>query len=46
MVVPQLQSARDAVCEAAEMTPHTLPDRFQRLEAGGARMGMDADALS
>ena len=31
--------------KAAEVSPHALADRFQRLEAGGSRMGVNADAL-
>ena len=45
MVVPHRQAARDVGREPTEVTPHALPDRLQRLEAGGPRMGMDADAF-
>src|SRR3954469_16485055 len=31
---------------AAEAAPHALPDRLERLEAGGPARGMDAHALS
>src|SRR5690242_8770278 len=45
MVVPDGESAGDVLGEAAEMLAHALADRFERLEAGGARCGVDADAL-
>src|SRR6201996_5575448 len=45
VVMPQLQAARGGGGEPAEMTPHALPDRLQRLEPGRARMGVDADAF-
>src|SRR5258708_28381003 len=35
-----------ALGEAAEVVPHALTDRFQRLEPGCPRMGVDADAFS
>ena len=35
----------DVLGEAAEMLPQTLTDRFQRLEAGRSRRGVDADAV-
>ena len=46
MVVPHRKTMGDALGEAAEVTPHALPDRFQRLEPGCPRMGVDADAFS
>src|SRR5689334_25026189 len=45
MVVPDGETAGDVLGEAAEMLAHALADRFERLEAGGARCGVDADAL-
>src|SRR3712207_9550661 len=35
----------DVLGEAAEAAPHALADRLERLEAGGAEGGVDADAL-
>src|SRR3954466_4658737 len=45
MVVSQLQAVCDGSGEPAEMTPHTLTDWLERLDPGGAGMGVDADAL-
>src|SRR5690349_24747753 len=45
MVVPDGKAAGDVVGEAAEVVAHALTDRFECLEAGGARRGVDADAL-
>ena len=45
-VVAHRKTKGDALGKAAEVAPHALTDRFQRLEPGCPRMGMDADALS
>ena len=39
------QSARDIRGKAAEVTPHPLTDRLERLEAGGLPVGVDADTF-
>src|ERR671933_395984 len=43
--MPEREAGGDTLGEAAEVTPHPLPDRLQRLEAGGALRRVDADAL-
>ena len=45
MIVPHGETARDLFGESAEAAPHALPDRLERLEAGGPACGVDADAL-
>ena len=45
-IVRDGQAARDPFGERTEMLAHALADRLQRLETGGARMGVDADAFS
>ena len=40
MVVPDGQAAGGVLGKAAELVAHALTDRFERLEAGGARCGM------
>src|SRR3954471_5959665 len=45
VIVPDREPSRDPRGEAAEAAPHALPDRLERLEAGGPARGMDADAL-
>ena len=39
------QSARGIVDKAAEVAPHPLTDRLDRLEAGCLPVGVDADAF-
>jgi hypothetical protein len=46
VVVSDGKTLGDALSEAAEVLAPRLADRFQRLEAGGACMGVDADAFS
>src|SRR5919205_2006056 len=43
--MPEREARGDTLGEAAEVTPYPLPDRLERLEAGGALGRMDADAL-
>jgi len=45
VVVAHVEATRNVLGEAAEMLPHALPDRLQRLEAGGLPGGVDADTL-
>src|ERR671938_367814 len=45
MVMPEREAGGDTLGEAGEVTAHPLPDRLQRLEAGGALRRMDADAF-
>jgi hypothetical protein len=45
VVVADREAAGDALREAAEVAPHPLAERLQRLEAGGVMCGVDADAL-
>src|SRR5215212_4335905 len=45
VIMPKRQAASDALPEAPEALARTLPDRLQRLKAGGAPGRMDADAL-
>ena len=45
VIVPHREATCDIGRKAAEVSPHALADRFQRLEAGGSRMGVNADAL-
>ena len=45
MVVTHGKAAGNAFGKAAEILPHALTDRFERLEAGGMSGGMDTDAL-
>src|SRR5690242_9068476 len=45
LIVSHRETVRDVGREAAEVSAHTLADRFQSLEACGSRMGMNADAL-
>ena len=45
MIVPHGETAPDPLSKAAEAAPHALPDRLERLKAGGPARGMDADAL-
>jgi hypothetical protein len=44
MVVPDGEAASHILVEPAEMLAHALTDRFERLEAGRPRCGVDADA--
>src|SRR5215831_3805626 len=44
MIMTHGEAASRLVGEAAEMLADALADRFERLEAGPARRGMDADA--
>src|ERR687886_760548 len=43
--MPEREAGGDGLGEAAEVTPYPLPDRLERLEAGGALRRVDADAL-
>jgi hypothetical protein len=45
VIVPYSEATGDAVGEPAEVSPHTLTDRFQGLETGGSRVRVDADAF-
>ena len=45
MVVADGEAASDVLAEGAEVTPHSLADRLERLEAGGVAGGMEADAF-
>jgi len=45
VIVPDGQSAGDGLGKPAEMLPHALADRLQRLEAGGPCVGVDPDAF-
>src|SRR4051794_12189477 len=45
VIVPHGQTAPDPLSKAAQAAPHALPDRLERLKAGGSARGMDADAL-
>ena len=45
MIVPNGETARDLFGEPAAAAPHALPDRLERLEAGGSARGMDAHTL-
>src|SRR5438105_3627925 len=45
VIMPDGETTSDASGEAAEILAHPLADRFERLEASGARRGMDADAF-
>src|SRR5919205_3894198 len=43
--MPEREARGDTLGEAAEVTPYPLPDRLERLEAGGALRRVDAYAL-
>src|SRR3954470_17934485 len=45
VVVPDGKATGDALRKPAEVAPHALTERLERLEAVGAAAGMDADAL-
>ena len=45
VIVPHSETARDPLGKAAKAATHALPDRLERLKAGGPARGMDADAL-
>ena len=45
VIVADRETTGDGLGEPAEVLPHTLADRFQRLEAGGSCIGMNADAF-
>ncbi len=45
MVVADGQDAGDVLADGAEMPPHALTQRFERLEAGAMPGGVDADTL-
>lgn len=45
VVMAEGEACRDALGEAAEVLADTLPEGFQRFEAGAASGGMEADAL-
>src|SRR3954468_12391369 len=46
VIVPHGETAPDPLSKAAQAAPHALPDRLERLKAGGPARGMNADALS
>ena len=46
MIVPHREAACDALGEAAEVAPHALTDRFQRLEAGCPRIDVSTPTHS
>src|SRR3954449_9403841 len=45
VIVPHGETAPALFGESAEAAPHALPDRLERLEAGGPACGVDAHAL-
>ncbi len=45
VVMAHRETTGAALCEPAEMPAHALADRFQRLEAGGPRVCVDANAF-
>src|SRR3954467_8432846 len=45
VIVPHGETAPDPLSKAAKAAPHALPDRLERLKAGGSARGMDAHAL-
>src|SRR3954453_16952050 len=45
VIVPNGETARDLFGESAEAAPHALPDRLERLKAGGSARGMHAHTL-
>src|SRR3954454_7310860 len=45
VIVPDREPSRDLFGERAEAAPHALPDRLERLKAGGPTGGVDAHAL-
>jgi hypothetical protein len=45
VIVSDGKTAGDVLGEAAEVVAHALADRFECLEAGRTRCGMNADAL-
>src|SRR3954469_2441424 len=45
VIVPDGRTARDPLSKAAEAAPHALPDRLERLKAGGSARGMGGHAL-
>src|SRR2546423_8943129 len=44
-IVADGETTGDGLGEPAEVLPRTLADRFQRLEAGGSCIGMNADTF-
>src|SRR5215217_1220499 len=45
MIVPNRETAPDPRAKPAKAAAHALPDRRERLKAGGPARGMDAHAL-
>src|SRR4051812_1900776 len=45
VIVPDGETAPDLFGESAEAATYALPDRLERLEAGGPTGGVDAHAL-
>src|SRR5919112_2751616 len=45
VIVPDRETAPDPLGKAAQAAAHALPDRLERLTAGGPARGMDAHAL-
>jgi hypothetical protein len=46
VIVPHGETLGDVLGEPAEVSPHALPDWFQRFEACRLRARVDADAFS
>ncbi len=46
VIVAHGETARNVLGEPAEVPANALADRFQRLEPGGAGMGVDPDAFA
>ena len=42
VIVPRVETLGDALGEPAEVSAHALADRFQGVEAGRPRIGVDA----
>ncbi len=40
------KTAGDGLAKPTEVLPHALPDRLQRLKAGGSCIGMDPNTFS
>jgi hypothetical protein len=46
MIVTDGKTAGDGLAKPTEVLPHALPDRLQRLKAGGSSIGMDPNTFS
>src|SRR3954467_330341 len=44
VIVPHGETAPDPLSKAAQAAPHALPDRLERLKAGGPARGLEGDA--